>query len=79
MAHRRAKLTIFGRQLLVDRIETDGWTVAQAAAAAGVCRQTATKWVRRYRASGREGLEDRPGRPHHSPRALPAERVAASS
>lgn len=25
----RAKLTVFGRQLLVDRVETDGWTVAR--------------------------------------------------
>jgi hypothetical protein len=43
MAHRRAKFTVFGRQLLVDRIETDGWTIARAAQAAGVSRQTATK------------------------------------
>ena len=36
MAHRRAKLTVFGRQLLVDRIEVEGWAIARAAAAAGV-------------------------------------------
>lgn len=77
MAHRRAKLTVFGRQLLVDRVEVDGWTVARAAEAAGVSRQTATKWVRRYRAEGLAGLEDRSSRPHRSPRALPEEQVAA--
>jgi len=77
MAHRRAKLTVFGRQLLVDRIETDGWTVAHAAAAAGVSRQTATKWVRRYRESGKAGLEDRSSRPRRSPRSLPDESVEA--
>jgi transposase InsO family protein len=68
---------VFGRQLLVDRIETDGWTVAHAAEAAGVSRQTATKWVRRYRESGREGLEDRSSRPHRSPRSLPQVSVQA--
>jgi transposase InsO family protein len=63
--------------LLVDRIETDGWAIAHAAAAAGVSRQTATKWVRRYRECGPEGLEDRSSRPHRSPRSLPRETVEA--
>jgi transposase InsO family protein len=75
MAHRRAKLTVFGRQLLVDRIETDGWTIARAAQAAGVSRQTATKWLRRFRTSGPDGLEDRSSRPHRSPRSLDQETV----
>ena len=75
--HRKAKLTVFGRQLLVDRIEVDGWTIARAAEAAGVTRQTATKWVRRYRADGVAGLDDQSSRPHRSPRALPAETIAA--
>src|SRR3990170_1398479 len=75
--HRKARLTVFGRQLLVDRVETDGWTVARAAEAAGVTRQTATKWVRRYRACGLAGLEDRSSRPGRSPRALTGETVEA--
>ena len=77
MAHRRARLTVFGRQLLVDRVATDGWTIARAAEAAGVSRQTATKWVRRYREAGVAGLEDRSSRPRHSPRTLSAHQVAA--
>jgi transposase InsO family protein len=77
VAHRRAKLTVFGRRLLVDRVDTDGWTVARAAEASGVSRQTATKWVRRHRAEGLAGLEDRPSRPRHSPRALPQAGVDA--
>lgn len=77
MAHRRARLTVFGRQLLVDRVEVDGWTMAKAAEAAGVSRQTATKWVRRYRELGTAGLEDRSSRPRRSPRALPEAQVAA--
>jgi transposase InsO family protein len=77
VAHRRARLTVFGRQLLVARVEVEGWTLAKAAEAAGVSRQTATKWVRRYRELGEAGLEDRSSRPHRSPRSLPEERVAA--
>ena len=75
--HRKAKLTVFGRRLLVDRIELEGWPIAHAAAMTGVSRQTATKWVRRYRADGLAGLEDRSSRPHRSPRRLAPEQVAA--
>ena len=75
--HRRAKLTVFGRRLLVERIEQEGWPIAHAAAMTGVSRQTATKWVRRYRAEGLVGLEDRSSRPNRSPRALAREQVAA--
>ena len=75
--HRTAKLTVFGRRLLVERIELEGWPVAHAAAMTGVSRQTATKWVRRYRAEGLDGLEDRSSRPHRSPRSLAPEQVAA--
>jgi transposase InsO family protein len=77
VAHRRARLTVFGRQLLVDRVASDGWTIARAAEAAGVSRQTATKWVRRYREAGLAGLEDRSSRPRRSPRALSDAQVAA--
>lgn len=75
--HRKAKLTVFGRRLLVERIELEGWPIAHAAAMTGVSRQTATKWVRRYRAEGLAGLEDRGSRPHRSPRTLAPEQVAA--
>jgi transposase InsO family protein len=77
MAHRTARLNVFGRQLLVTRIEVDGWPVAHAAAAQGVSRQTACKWVARYRAEGSPGLEDRSSRPRRSPRRTPPEQEAA--
>ena len=77
MAHRRAKLTALGRQLLVDRILVDGMTVAHAADMLGVSRQTAWKWLRRYEAEGEAGLEDRSSRPLRSPRALPQVQVDA--
>ena len=63
MAHRTARLNVFGRQLLVSRIELDGWPAAKAAEAQGVSRTTAHKWIRRYRSEGWAGLEDRSSRP----------------
>ena len=77
MAHRTARLNVFGRQLLVTRIELDGWPVAKAAEAQGVSRTTAHKWIARYRAEGWPGLEDRNSRPHHSPHLTPADEIAA--
>ena len=77
MAHRTARLNVFGRQLLVTRIEFDGWPVAKAAEAQGVSRTTAHKWIARYRAEGWPGLEDRTSRPHRSPRLTSPDDVAA--
>jgi transposase InsO family protein len=75
MAHRTARLNVFGRRLLVTRIELDGWPPAKAAEAQGVSRTTAHKWVRRYRSEGWSGLEDRSSRPHRSPRRTSPELV----
>jgi transposase InsO family protein len=77
VAHRRAKLTVLGRQLLVDRILVDGMAVAHAADMAGVSRQTAWKWLRRFEEHGEAGLEDRSSRPHRMPRSLPQVTVDA--
>jgi transposase InsO family protein len=66
---------VFGRRIVAERVELEGWTVAKAAEAAGVSRQTATKWVQRYRTAGLAGLEDRSSAPRRMPRALPAEEV----
>ena len=45
----RARLTPFGRLLLVNRIVKEGWTAAAAAESLGVSRAIAHKWVRRLR------------------------------
>jgi transposase InsO family protein len=76
VAHRTARLNVFGRQLLIDRVLGGGWTVATAAEAQGVSRATGHKWVRRYRLEGPAGLLDRSSRPRHSPRATSAQEVA---
>src|SRR5215218_5211984 len=72
MVHRNARLTEFGRLLLVQRITELGWPPAQAAESLGVSRATAYKWLGRYRSEGPAGLADRSSRPHHCPHALPA-------
>lgn len=76
MAHRTARLNQYGRQLLIDRVLGEGWTVATAAQAQGISRATGHKWVRRYRLEGPAGLTDRSSRPHRSPNATPAQEVA---
>jgi transposase InsO family protein len=75
MAHANARLTEFGRLLLVQRITELGWPAAQAAQSLGVSRATAYKWLARHRAEGRAGLAERPSRPRHCPHALPAVQV----
>ncbi len=77
MAHRTARLNVFGRQLLVNRVLVEGWSMAKAAEAQSVSRTTIHKWVRRYRAEGEAGLEDRSSRPRRSPRLTPPELVQA--
>jgi transposase len=57
--HANARTCPHSRRLAVDRVERDGWTLAAAAEAAGVSVRTISKWRRRYRVEGEEGLLDR--------------------
>jgi transposase InsO family protein len=75
MAHANARLTEFGRLLLVQRITELGWPPAQAAESLGVSRATAYKWLGRYRQHGQAGLADRSSRPRRCPHALSASQV----
>jgi transposase InsO family protein len=77
VSHPRAKLTVQGRQLLVERVLELGWTVPMAAEAQGCSPATGYKWIRRFVAEGAGGLHDRSSRPHRSPRRLCLEREAA--
>jgi transposase InsO family protein len=54
----------------------EGWTLRQAAEAAGCSVRTAAKWVARYRAGDRQ-LLDGSSRPRRSPTRLSAQRVVA--
>lgn len=69
MAHANAKLNLYGRQLLVRRLQ-QGWTQAQVAEAGGVSRSTVAKWWKRYREEGDAGLKERTSRAKHLPHAL---------
>ncbi|WP_329033122.1 IS481 family transposase [Streptomyces sp. NBC_01725] len=71
MSHRNARLTVFGRRLLVERVFS-GRPVAHVAAEMGVSRATAHKWVRRWRTEGEAGLHDRSSRPRTTPHRTPA-------
>ena len=61
--HANARLSVKGRELLVARVENAGWSLTQAAEAAGVSDRTACKWLSRYRALGSDGLLDRSSAP----------------
>ena len=60
------------RELLVNRILEQGWTVKTAAEAAGLSERTAYKWLKRFREEGVEGLRDRSSRPRTCPHQTPA-------
>jgi transposase InsO family protein len=77
VSHPRAKLTVHGRRLLVERVLREGWSVPMAAEAQGCSAATGYKWIRRFRAEGSRGLSDRSSRPHHSPARLSPEREQA--
>ena len=64
------------RMLICRRVLEEGWTLRQAAEAAGCSVRTAAKWLGRFRA-GDHALLDRSSRPHRSPTRLPQARVAA--
>jgi len=74
MAHASARLTPRGRQLLVDRF-LEGWTITKAAGAAGISRQSGSKWLGRFRREGEAGLRDRSSAVRHQARAHPASLV----
>lgn len=68
--HKLARLTPFGREVLVHRVRA-GVPVAVVAREAGVSRQTVYKWCRRAEANTLDALQDRASTPHHSPQRLP--------
>ncbi|HUA03741.1 MAG TPA: leucine zipper domain-containing protein, partial [Solirubrobacteraceae bacterium] len=61
--HANARLSLKGRELLVERVETAGWSLSAAAEAAGISDRTARKWIARWRAEGSLGLVDRSSAP----------------
>ncbi len=75
--HANARTCPHSRRLIAVRVLEQGWTLAEAAEAAGASVRTASKWVARYRAEGAEGLADRSSEPLSSPHRTGEERVEA--
>jgi transposase InsO family protein len=73
--HANAALSWTGRRRLCELVVVDGWTVAAAAASAGVSVRCARKWVGRYRLEGLAGLRDRSSAPRRVANRTAAERV----
>jgi transposase InsO family protein len=73
--HANAPLGPKGRLTMVLRVVEQGWSLTQAASAAGVSERTCRKWVGRYRAEGEAGLLDRSSAPRLIPHRTPDELV----
>lgn len=73
--HYHARLTMHSRESLAKSVMEGRLSLREAAAERGLSRQSAAKWIRRYREGGREALQDRSSRPRNSPRTTPKELV----
>jgi transposase InsO family protein len=72
--HANARLSPRGRMLMCQRVRRDGWTIAEAAEAAGCSERTCYRWLARYDAG--EPLTDRSSAPHRVPGRTPPETEA---
>jgi transposase InsO family protein len=64
--HGNARLTPHGRTLMCRRVRDDGWTISEAAEAAGCSERTCYRWLSRYDAG--EPMTDRSSAPKRVPR-----------
>ena len=64
--HKNARSCPRSRELMVRRVLEQGWSVSEAAGAAGLSERTAYKWLQRYKAEGPSGLADRSSRPRQA-------------
>jgi transposase InsO family protein len=74
--HANARTCPNSRRLMVERVAA-GWSLVEAAEAAGVSDRTAAKWLARWRAEGERGLLDRSSAPRRVPHRTPQLRVEA--
>ena len=68
--HGNARLTPRGRMLMCERVRIEGWTVHEAAEAAGCSERTCYRWLVRYDAG--HPLTDRSSAPQRVPGRTPA-------
>lgn len=67
--HGNARLTPFQRALLCERVREEGWTVQEAAEAAGCSERTGYRWLARHDAG--ESMLDRSSAPLRRPTRTP--------
>lgn len=72
--HKNARSCPRSRELLVSRVLEQGWSVPEAAEAAGLSKRSAYKWLQRYKAAGLSGFADRSSRPRRTPTKTPRAR-----
>jgi transposase-like protein len=82
--HGSARLSVHSRHTIAVRVLEQGCSISEAARQAAVSRQTASKWVARYRAEGQVGvarpLDAAPSDPPSGTRARRApDRAVAST
>src|ERR1039458_7714832 len=65
--HHHARLTIYRREELAETVIQGRLSLKEAAAEFKLSRQSAAKWVRRFRTEKQPGLRDRSSRPPPSP------------
>lgn len=65
LLHGNARLTPVGRDLMCRRVRYDGWTVTEAAEAAGCSERTCYRWLSRFDAG--EAMTDRSSAPGRVP------------
>jgi transposase InsO family protein len=74
--HANARTCPNSRRLICRRVVEEGWTLRQAAEAAGCSVRTAASWLKRFR-EGDQQLLDRSSRPKRRPSRLPRRQVEA--
>jgi transposase InsO family protein len=74
--HSRARTTPLSRAQLVERIQDQGWSVAEAAHRASISVRTGYKWLWRAKREGRHALVDRRSVPERMPRLTDQDRTA---
>jgi FixJ family two-component response regulator len=75
--HKNARLTLYRRVELVQRL-IQGEPAARVAAALQISVRTVRTWWARYHAEGAAGLADRSSQPAASPRQTPAARTSVT-
>jgi transposase InsO family protein len=70
LLHGNARLSPFQRVLVCERVRLEGWTIEEAADAAGCSQRTVYRWLVRHDAG--EPMLDRSSAPHRRPTRTPA-------